>query len=98
MQTEHNILIGFGVEERDKELFFGPLTKDDSFQNMPANTTWGDILVPLGIFSSKSQARKNGFGDIDDGFTDIEIGKKRTRFTVLKIVKFFPDCENGSCI
>lgn len=48
------------------------------FVQAPAEMRWPALLVALGCFPSTSQARKAGWNrDIDDGFSGIEIGKKR---------------------
>lgn len=61
-RTEHNFLIGEGVQEADHDLFFGPLTAQDVFQVLPEGTTMPDILLLAGVFDSKTAARKNGWG------------------------------------
>jgi hypothetical protein len=86
MENETNILIGGNIEEQDKELFFGPLKENDKFQVMSNETIWADILVPLGIFSSRGQARKNGWFEIPNGFTNIKVGKKKHLITILKVI------------
>lgn len=85
---EKNVIIG-NVPESDLDLFFGPLETDDIFVVFPTETKFPDIAVVFGIFSSKSQARKNGWGgDIPNGFWDKErIGKLNHRITILKIVE-----------
>ena len=86
---EKNVIIGDYVLESDFDLFFGPLEDDDVFIVFPDDTKWQDIAVAFGIFGSKSQAKKNGWGgDIPDGFWNKEkIGKLNHRITILKIVK-----------
>ena len=101
---EKNVIIG-DVLESDYELFFGPLEDDDIFVVFPVDAKFPDIAVAFGIFSSKSQARKNGWGgDIcrinedgsinPNGFWDKErIGKLNHRLTILKIVEKNNDDE-----
>lgn len=76
------------LPETDKELFFGPLTDQDEFIEFDDGYTWLDILVEIGMFSSKSEARKNIKNlpvdiEIEPGFKDVYLGKKKTRVTVL---------------
>ena len=78
---EINILIG-NISDKDKELFFSPVN-GDKFVKLDNSATWADILVPA-VFKSRSQCRKAGFIEIDEGFTDILVGKKRVRVTILK--------------
>jgi len=52
----------FNIEERDKELFFGPLLDTDEFIEIQEGWTMANILVATGIFESLTRARKNGFG------------------------------------
>jgi hypothetical protein len=84
---EKNVIVG-SIPESDLDLFFGPLENDDIFVVFPADTKFPDVAVAFGIFSSKSQARKNGWGgDIPNGFWDKErIGKLNHRITILKII------------
>lgn len=63
VQQDWNILIGNQVLKSDRELFFGPLNEAEQFLEMPDDTTMPDILALTGIFPSKSQARKNGWGE-----------------------------------
>ena len=87
MSTDINILIGQGIEETDKNLFFGPLFPEDQFCVMDSRTTWADLLVKFGLFPSKGQARKNGWDmPIPDGWSRVIVGKKRTLICVLKIM------------
>lgn len=71
-----NILIGF-VEEKDKELFFGPLAEDDGeFITLPLETTYPQVLKQAGVFPSTSQARQNGWDkEVPEGFTIVKVGK-----------------------
>lgn len=46
-----------------------------------------DLLTQCGFFESKSQARKAGWLEIPDGFTDLRIGKKKRRITIFKPTK-----------
>lgn len=66
--------------ELDKELFFGPLYKDnpdDAFKEWPGNTL-AHVAVAMGSFPSLGQARKNGFiGELKPGYQEIKIGKRK---------------------
>ena len=88
---EHNILIGKGIRESDKEGFFGPLVPEDVFVIKPEETKWVDLLVEFGVFQSKSQARKASEQwalPIPEGWTDVVVGKLKTRICILKISNF----------
>jgi len=74
---EFNILIGV-TEEGDKELFFGPLSPEDEFIELPADVRWPQLLVKIGMFPSLGQAKKNGWDkDIEPGFSEHKVGKRR---------------------
>ena len=60
--TEWNVLIGDRAEEDTRELFFGPLTDEDEFHTLPITATMADILVLCGVFKTKTDARRNGWG------------------------------------
>jgi len=88
LPREKNVLIG-DVPESDFDLFFGPLDNDTVFVVFPVDSKFQDVAFAFGIFSSKSQARKNGWcGDIPNGFWNKEnIGKLHHRITILKIIE-----------
>lgn len=50
--------------------------------------TWLDVLVVVGIFPSKGQARKNWKGpvDIEPGLTILQAGKKRIEIAVHRVI------------
>lgn len=74
------------TEETDKELFFGPLNKDDEFIGIQDNWIMADIMVQSGLFPSKSQARKNGWNKpIPSGFSMHTVGKYKVLITILNI-------------
>jgi len=82
---EHNFIITNGNNDpRDKQLFFG----DEDVTLLPNDTDMFDLLVRIGIFKSKTQARKNWTKtgrDIPDGFFDLQkISKQWHRITTLK--------------
>ena len=59
----------------DLELFFGPITGHDTTIVFDDTWTMLDIVVAVGLFNSKTQARKNGFDKpIPFGFT---IGREK---------------------
>lgn len=90
---EFNILIGKTIES-DKELFFGPLSEEDEFLSFE-DQNFGNLLAQLGLFPSAGQAKKNGWNkDIPEGFTDLEVGKLKTRIVILKITEDFDRGEN----
>lgn len=52
-------------------------------QEFPVGSTLADLMVHYGIFPSKGQARKAGFGgEIPGGFSDVTVGKLRHRFWI----------------
>lgn len=72
-------------EEKDKELFFSPIDKDDKFIQIEDHMNMAHLVFAAGIFPSVSQARNNGWNKpIPEGFSDIRVGKNKTRITVLK--------------
>jgi hypothetical protein len=86
MENDFNILIG-KWEERDKDLFFGPLNNSSIFI-VSEQVLLSSLLFELNLFSSKSQAKKAGWDkSIPSGFSTYEIGKKRTRVTILNVVE-----------
>ena len=69
---------------QDKELFFGPLTDEDVFIEIENHMIMAHIMVLAKAFPSNGQARKNGWDKpIPKGFTDLRIGKLKTRVTIL---------------
>ena len=69
--------------ESDKELFFGPLDKEDKFINIEGNWTLANIMFIVGLFPSITQARKNGWNKpISEGFSDMRVGKSKIRVTI----------------
>lgn len=75
----------------DATLFFS----DEPVEHLPADATFLDVLVHIGVFPSKGQARKNwpSIGaklerespEIQDGWSDFfQVGKLRHRVTILK--------------
>jgi len=85
---EHNFIVKNGFElEGDKELFF----QGEPVEFIPNEWKMADLLVHVGVFKSKSQARQNWrkTGEaIPDGFTDLKkIGKLNNRITILKAIK-----------
>jgi hypothetical protein len=88
MPDEFNVLIGAGVREADKESFFGPLRPEDEFHTFAPEIRYPELLQRLGIFVSRSDARRNGWDrDIPEGWSDFQIGKLRRRICILKITR-----------
>lgn len=76
-----NIIIVNGfIEEEDKELIF----QDEDVVMRSPLTDIHDLLLELGSFPSKSQARKNWKGPktIPDGFSEFSVGKLRRKLTI----------------
>lgn len=71
------------LSTKDSELFF----QDEPVVLLPTTSTMLDILVSLGIFPSKGQAKKNGWegekAKIPPGFSEHVIGKLKHRITIL---------------
>ena len=78
-----NVLIG-NISEEDIEALFGPLTGIEEFVAFDSSVVWGHVLKALGIFPSVSQARKNGWEEIECGFHEAIFKKKRKVLFVLK--------------
>lgn len=65
------------TSNKDKDLFFGPIDSNDEFIIIENGWIMAHILHKAGIFTSVSQARKNGWNKpIPDGFAILEVGKK----------------------
>jgi hypothetical protein len=74
-------------EDLDKEVFFAPVTGDDTFIRIEGNMNMAHVMVAAGIFPSMSQARNNGWNKpIPKGFIDFRAGKSKTRITILNEV------------
>lgn len=74
--VEYNILIG-PYKKGDKELFFGPLDRLDTFKEYAKEPRLTAVLRDLGIYSSISEAKGGGWDKpIPKGFSEIEIDKK----------------------
>jgi len=88
VSNETNILIG-RIPLRDQELMLGPYKVGDAVIRYKYQITYPELLKDLGFFKSTSQARKAGWGDkeIPQGFTDLRIGKKKRRLTILKAMR-----------
>lgn len=82
--SEMNVVIDNGnIVGDESHLFFS----DEPIVVQPASSSMYDLLVLLGAFTSKGQARKNwsrSGRDVPPGFSDFDgIGKMRHRLTVL---------------
>ena len=81
-----NALIGKGVRERDKELFFGPIREGDTFMRFSYEARLPVVLREMGIVQSGMEAVRNGWDcEIPDGFSDHFFGKRKKRLSILKI-------------
>jgi len=68
--------------QNDLKLFFGD--DEDKFIIIQDHWIMAHIMFEAKIFSSVSQARKNGWNKpIPNGFWNKTIGKKRTQVTIL---------------
>lgn len=99
-ENDFNILIG-DFKESDKDLFFGPLNDNDKFLTFDKDINLPNLFKELGMFQSAGHARKNLANmlkitkeeleknkfSVPEGFTDIIVGKKNQRITILKIIK-----------
>jgi hypothetical protein len=77
------------LTRRDIELLF---PDPDAVQHLDASATMADVLVQLGIYSSKSQARKNWKHEIDipEGFNSwSQVGKMRVTISTHKVPRNF---------
>lgn len=82
MTNEWNFFLS--SQESDKELFFGPLD-GEIFTQIEPEWSMANIMTLIGIFPSVNQARKNGWNKpIPSGFSDIRVGKTKTRVTIFK--------------
>lgn len=71
-----NVLIG-STNNRDIKSFFGPLDGKEIFIRLEEHQ-WANLLKTLGIFSSSSQARKNGWDkEIPLGWSEASFKKQR---------------------
>lgn len=84
-----NAMIDNGnLQEGDAELFFGG-DEPEPVEIFPAGTTMIDLLIHLGVFKSRGQAKKNWKGpqEIPEGFSDFTgIGKLRRELWILNPV------------
>jgi len=58
-----NFLVGNGVNQSDRDAFFGPIPDTDEWFTfvVVGDAFWSDLLVAAGLYPSKSQARKQGW-------------------------------------
>ena len=85
--NEFNVVIeNEHLQPRDVSLFF---RENDVINILPKETTMADIGVLMGLFPSKSQARKNGWdGEVPNGWTEkIGIGKLRRSLWIWKPIQ-----------
>ena len=82
MIYEYNFLIKDSplLHHEDLSVLFD---EEDVFKFIDANIIMADILVIVGIYSSKSKAKKDGWNNpIPSGWYDNFIGKKRIRISI----------------
>ena len=73
-------------DEKDKDLFFGPLSSEDAFLPIEESSIMVHLMFQAGLFKSVSEARRNGWNKpIPSGFSDMRVGKKKIRITILNI-------------
>ena len=58
--TSWNFIQGAGVLSSDHDLFFGPFEQDEGVEILEGDMI--DVMVATGVFRSKTDARKNGWG------------------------------------
>ena len=76
------------INEGDKDLFFGPIESTDIFIELKDNWSMAHIMKESNIFSSISQARKNGWDrEIPEGFSKHMVGKKANRKNIFILNK-----------
>lgn len=86
LNNEFNFLVDNGqLRGKEGSDAFG----EEPFEVLPIGTDFWDVLVHMGIFTSKSQAKKDprwgAMQTLPEGITDIKrIGKLRLRITVFK--------------
>jgi len=76
------------ISDKDKELFLGPITPDDTFIIIESGWNMSHILFHSGVFKSISQARKNGWNKpIPEGFNIMTVGKKAKKKDIFILFK-----------
>jgi hypothetical protein len=79
MDHEKNFITS-NVTPEDEEQFFGPIEEDDEFVLIEEHWTMSHVMKAAGVFSSTSEARRNGWDrPIPDGFSIFAVGKKNRR-------------------
>jgi len=70
-------------EERDEFLFF---STEGKALHVPVDTDMLTLLVQVGLFSSKSEVRRNWKHrfDIPWGYSSFTVGKLKNKLTILK--------------
>ena len=78
------ICIGPHVQPGDHRLVFGNEHNPLPPVNLMAPSSMIDLLMEVGCFASRQQARKNWKGPISipPGFSEFTVGKKRHRLTI----------------
>jgi len=95
--TEFNIVIKNEFYEREKDLIPG-LFNGEEIVLVDSSLDMYDILKMCGLFSSKSEARKNWTRtgkEVPKGFSDFErIGKMKHRLTIFNPIKTISDHDD----
>jgi len=71
------------MTKEDLNLFFSPIEPMDTFITIQDDWTMADIMVQVGVFQSKTQAKKNGWDKpIPKRFSDMRVTKRKIRVTI----------------
>jgi len=86
MKNNEVNLISNNASEIDKDLFFGPIKSEEEFIIFDSSINdLAKLMAIAGLFSSASQARKNGFGKPVEGFYSMTFGKQKTKIWILNL-------------
>jgi hypothetical protein len=78
--------ISKNILKGDLDLFFGPVEIGEEFTVLEPNWIMAHVMYEAGVFTSISQARKNGWNkDIPKGYSHYVVGKKRYQVTILNV-------------
>lgn len=76
------------TDSKDIDLFLGPVneTQNQVFIDSFDNKTLAHIMKDAGVFSSVSDARRNGWNkEVPSGFSHFIVGKKKSSIAILNI-------------
>jgi len=93
MLSRHNIaLIGDGILPTDLNSFFGPIETTDDIATFRKGVSFAEVLMHFKFFSSKSDARRNGWDKpIPLGYSEHKIGKLRRGLYILNVPDMLPE-------